>query len=57
MFDLLVDGIEDELVGVLEQRARRNGRSAEDEVREILRHALESEGEEEGAEAESPVEA
>ena len=53
MSELLVDGIEDELVRTLEQRARCNGRNVEDEVCEILRHALENEDEEE--EAESPA--
>jgi plasmid stability protein len=40
MADLLVRGIEDELVRALEKRAGARGRSAEAEHREILEAAL-----------------
>ena len=40
---LLIRDVEDELVRELERRAQANGRSKEDEVREILRKALDEE--------------
>lgn len=43
MRQLVVRDLEEELVVALEQRAVRNGRSAEDETRAILRDALQRE--------------
>jgi plasmid stability protein len=40
MAQLIVRDIEDEIVRELNVRAARNGRSAEEEHRQILRHAL-----------------
>ena len=40
MAQLIVRDIEDEVVRELKVRAARNGRSAEEEHRQILRHAL-----------------
>jgi plasmid stability protein len=40
---LLIRDVEVELVRELERRAQANGRSLEDEVREILRKALDEE--------------
>ncbi len=42
MAQLIVRNIEDELVRELKLRAARNGQSAEEEHRQILRRALES---------------
>jgi plasmid stability protein len=46
MAQLIVRNIEEELVQELRIRAARNGRSAEEEHRRILRRALRSEGSE-----------
>ncbi len=43
MAQLLVRNIEDQLKARLQRRAKRHGRSMEEEVREILRNALKSE--------------
>ena len=43
MSELLVDEIEDDVLEKLQKRARRHGRSTEEEVREILRNAVMSE--------------
>jgi plasmid stability protein len=40
MGELLVDGIEADVLEKLQQRARSHGRSAEEEAREILREAV-----------------
>ena len=45
MASLSVRNLDDELVSRLKQRAARRGHSAEAEVREILRQALNSEAE------------
>jgi antitoxin FitA len=44
MAQLLVRQIEDDVKEKLQKRARRHGRSTEEEVREILRNAVKSEG-------------
>jgi len=41
MSQLIVRNIDEDLVKTLKQRAARNGRSAEEEHRQILRRALE----------------
>jgi plasmid stability protein len=41
---LLVRNLEDEVKARLQRRARRHGRSTEEEVREILRNAVKDEG-------------
>jgi plasmid stability protein len=43
MAQILVRNLEDQLKGRLQHRARRNGRSMEEEAREILRNALREE--------------
>ncbi|HEX3071109.1 MAG TPA: toxin-antitoxin system [Thermoanaerobaculia bacterium] len=43
MPQLVIDGIEDEVLKKLQQRAERNGRTLQEEVREILRNAVRSE--------------
>ena len=43
MSELLVDDIETDVLEKLQKRARRHGRSTEEEVREILRTAVTSE--------------
>ncbi len=43
MTELLVDGIEDDVLKKLQQRADRHGRGLEEEVCEILRDAVKSE--------------
>jgi plasmid stability protein len=40
----LVRNLEDEVKSKLQRRARRHGRSTEEEVREILRNAVRAEG-------------
>jgi len=42
MTDLLLRNIEEELVEELKRRAKRNGQSAEEEHRQILRQALQT---------------
>jgi len=44
MGQLVVRNIENEVKARLQRRAKRNGRSMEEEVREILRDAAKSEG-------------
>jgi plasmid stability protein len=44
MAQLVVRKLEDEVKARLQQRARRHGRSTEEEVREILRNAVKGEG-------------
>jgi len=44
MAQLLVRQLDDEVKEKLQSRARRHGRSTEEEVREILRNAVRSEG-------------
>ena len=44
MAQLVVRNIENEVKVKLQRRARRNGRSMEEEVREILRDAAKNEG-------------
>ncbi len=44
MAQLLVRQIDDDVKEKLQRRARRHGRSTEEEVREILRNAVRSEG-------------
>lgn len=44
MAQILVRQIEDDVKEKLQRRARRHGRSAEEEVREILRNAVREEG-------------
>jgi len=44
MAQLVVRNIENEVKAKLQRRARRNGRSMEEEVREILRDAAKNEG-------------
>ena len=41
---LVVRQLDDDVEAKLQRRARRHGRSAEDEVREILRNAVKEEG-------------
>jgi plasmid stability protein len=43
MAQILVRNIEDRIKGRLQRRAKRHGRSMEEEVREILRDALKAE--------------
>lgn len=43
MAQLVVRNLEDDIKAKLQRRARRHGRSTEDEVREILRNAVKSE--------------
>ena len=45
MASISVRNLDDELLGRLKRRAARHGRSAEAEVRDILRQALSSEAE------------
>jgi plasmid stability protein len=45
MAQLVVRNLEDDVKAHLQRRARRNGRSTEEEVREILRNAVRDEGE------------
>ncbi len=44
MAQLVIRSLEDEIVARLARRARRHGRSAEEEIREILRNAVKDEG-------------
>jgi antitoxin FitA len=44
MAQLLVRNLENEVMARLQLRARRHGRSTEEEVREILRNAVKREG-------------
>lgn len=44
MGQLLVRQLDDEVKAKLQRRARRHGRSTEEEVREILRNAVKDEG-------------
>jgi plasmid stability protein len=44
MAQLVVRKLDDDLKEGLKRRARRHGRSTEEEVREILRNAIKSEG-------------
>jgi plasmid stability protein len=44
MAQLLVRQLDDDVKEKLQERARRNGRSTAEEVREILRNAVKSEG-------------
>lgn len=44
MAQLLVRNLEDDVRAKLRKRARRHGRSTEEEVREILRNAVRDEG-------------
>ena len=44
MAQLVVRKLEDDVKMLLQQRARRHGRSTEEEVREILRNAVKEEG-------------
>ena len=44
MAQLLVRQLDDDVKEKLQKRARRHGRSTEEEVREILRNAVRSEG-------------
>lgn len=44
MAQLVVRNLDDELKAKLQRRARRHGRSTEDEVRDILRNAVKDEG-------------
>ena len=44
MAQLLVRNLDDSVKGMLQNRARRHGRSTEEEVREILRNAVRQEG-------------
>ncbi len=43
MAQLVIDGIEDDVLKELQRRAERNGRSLQEEIREILRDAVKSE--------------
>ncbi len=45
MAQILVRNLEDQVKGRLQDRARRHGRSMEEEAREILRNALRDESE------------
>jgi len=44
MAQLLVRNLDDDVKSKLERRARRHGRSTEEEVRDILRSAVKAEG-------------
>jgi plasmid stability protein len=44
MAQLLVRNLDDDVKAKLQQRARRHGRSTEEEVRDILRNAVKGEG-------------
>ena len=44
MAQLVVRNLEDDVKAKLQRRARLHGRSTEEEVREILRHAVKDEG-------------
>jgi plasmid stability protein len=44
MAQLLVRHLDDDVKAKLQSRARRHGRSTEEEIREILRNAVRSEG-------------
>lgn len=44
MAQLIVRNLEDDVKARLQVRARRHGRSTEEEVRDILRHAVRDEG-------------
>jgi plasmid stability protein len=44
MAQLVVRNLEDDVKARLQARARRHGRSTEEEVRDILRHAVRDEG-------------
>ena len=44
MAQLVVRNLEDDVKARLQRRARRHGRSTEEEVREILRNAVKNEG-------------
>ena len=44
MAQLIVRNLEDDVKSRLQARARRHGRSTEEEVRDILRHAVRDEG-------------
>jgi plasmid stability protein len=44
MAQLVVRNLEDDVKAKLQQRARRHGRSTEEEVRDILRNAVRDEG-------------
>lgn len=44
MAQLIVRNLEDDVKARLQDRARRHGRSTEEEVRDILRHAVRDEG-------------
>lgn len=46
MAQILVRNLEDDVKTRLQQRARRHGRSTEEEVREILRNAVRDDGRE-----------
>jgi antitoxin FitA len=48
MAQLLVRQLDDDVKEKLQKRARRHGRSTEEEVREILRNAVRSDGENQG---------
>lgn len=43
MPQLVIDGLQDDVLKKLQRRAQRNGRSLQEEVREILRDAVKSE--------------
>lgn len=43
MAQLVVRNLDDDVKAKLQERARRHGRSTEEEVREILRHAVRDE--------------
>jgi plasmid stability protein len=49
MGQLLVRQLDDDVKAKLQRRARRHGRSTEEEVREILRNAVKDEGAARGA--------
>lgn len=44
MARLVIENLDDDTMAKLRRRARRNGRSVDDEVRDILRRAVTSEG-------------
>lgn len=44
MAQILVRNLDDDVKAKLQRRARRHGRSSEEEVREILRHAVREDG-------------
>lgn len=48
MAQILVRNLENDVKAKLQRRAKRNGRSMEEEVREILRDATKDEGKERG---------